>query len=399
MISPRLADPFLRILALISIVTAVGCGGGDSDSSSARAKDASTPAAAGTASESAATSSVQASTSPTQTSAQAMGAVQAQTAAGRFDIVPEVIDFGAVGPGSVNRGVFKMTNRGQRPVRVLRVTPSCVCTTLSDLAGRVVAAGETISLEASLDAPKQAGEKEAKVFVQMEGMEQPAIVKLKGMVTLPVQPNPAFASALQGVEDGTIRLASVDGKAFKVVASNGNAPSFVGYDPAGGDLQSLYTLRWSVAGMSPQDIPRWWVFTTDRDDCPLVACRVRHSETGSRRDPDRFERRWIMPDDFAELGAVRVGSTVDVPIQLDHYNPRGRGVIDRPNWSRALEVRSLDPRIDVTLLSSRVVSPEQLDAVIRIAFKGPPESLLYAPVQVSTTTGVGVLEVAARVDP
>ena len=85
-------------------------------------------------------------------------------------------------------------------------------------------------------------------------------------------------------------------------------------------------------------------------------------------------------------------------VQLDHYNPRGRGAIDRPDWSKSLSVRSLDPRIDATLVSSNIASPEQLDAVIRIRFKGPAEPLLYAPIQVSTATGTAVLEIAARVD-
>ena len=392
MIPHRLADPLARTLTSTALALMLGCGDGDADSSSAPDKDTSAP---GTREIAAPTTTFEPSSSPPTTS----GAVQAQTASGRVDIVPEIIDFGAVGPASINRGDFKIINRGQRPVRVLRVTPSCVCTTLSDLAGTSIGAGESVSLEASLDAPKQAGEKEAKVFVQLEGMEQPAVVKLKGMVTLPVQPLPAFASALQGVDNGVIRLSSFDGKPFKVLASNGRAPSFEGYDPDRDDLRDRYTLRWSVAGMEPRDIPRWWVFTTDRMDCPLVSCRVRHPETGSRRDPTRFDRRWIMLDDFAEVGVVRAGSTVDVPIQLDHYNPRGRGKIDRPDWSRNLKVRSLDPRIEATLLSSKVTSPEQVDGVIRVRFKGPSESLLYAPIQVSTATGAGVLEVAARVDP
>ncbi|MBC02727.1 MAG: hypothetical protein CMJ34_05405 [Phycisphaerae bacterium] len=390
MMPSRSAELSVWILSSIVIAIASGCGGSDADAPSAPSKEAVRTEGS--------TYGSDAMPSPPLGSSVMKGSIQVQTAAGAFDIVPELIDFGAVGPGTINRGAFKLTNRGGQPVRVLRVTPSCVCTTLSDLAGKVIQPGETVSLEASLDAPKQAGEKEAKVFVQLEGMQQPAVVKLNGMVTLPVQPVPAFASALQGVENGTIRLSSIDGRPFRVLASNGSAPSFVAFQ-SGDDPRSSYELGWSVAGIAPQTIPRWWVFTTDRMDCPLVACRVRHPETGSRRDPTRFERRWIILDDFAELGSVGIGSEVDVPIQLDHYNPRGRGAIDRPDWSKGLSVRSLDPRIEATLMSSNVASSEQLDAVIRIRFNGPAELLLYAGIQVSTDTGTGVLEVAARVDP
>ena len=393
MTSFRLPELSVRILSSIVFATALGCGGSGSSAPAAPEEGATQGEAPATA-----PASVPAVPArPESTTPTLKGSLQVQTAGGRVDIVPEVIEFGSVTAGSINRGLFKMSNLGQRPVRVLRVTPSCVCTTLSDLVGTVIGPGETVSLEASLDAPKQAGEKEAKVFVQLEGMQQPATVKLSGMVTLPVQPDPTFASALQGVENGTIRLSSIDGKPFQVLASNGGMPSFVGFDPAKDAPRNVYELRWSVAGMSAPSIPRWWVFTTDRADCPLVACRVRHQETGSRRDPTRFERRWIMLDDFAELGMVSSGTSVDVPVQLDHYNPRGRGAIDRPDWSSGLKVRSLDPRIDATLEEVTVVSPEQVDARIRVRFNGPAESLLYAPIQVSTATGSGVLEVAARV--
>ena len=327
------------------------------------------------------------------------GVVETVTAAGPLRIMPQEIDFGAVGPGSVNYGAFTLTNRGTRPVRVLRATPSCVCTTLTDLAGRMIGVGESISLEASLDAPKQAGEKEAKVFVQLEGMAQPAIVKLKGMITLPIQPTPAFASALKGVDSGTIRLASTDGLPFRVTASNGDTPTYVDFDPARDEARSAYDLVWSVKGMPSGTIPRWWVFTTDRGQWPLVACRVRHAETGSRWDPTRMDRRWIIADDLADLGAASIGEQRDIAIELNHYNPRGGCAVDNPNWSSDISVRSSDPRVEATLASSSKVSAEQVALVIRVRLNGPAEDLLYAPVMITTATGTGVVEVVARVEP
>jgi hypothetical protein len=313
-----------------------------------------------------------------------------------FRITPATVDFGAVQPGSINESAFKIANRGDRAVRVIRATPSCVCTTLTDLTGVSIAPGEHVELRASLDAPLVPGEKDAKVFIVLEGMEQPAIVKLVGTVTLPVQPTPAYAEALKGVTSGVIGLASPDGRPFRVIASNGGAPEFVG--PGGdGASRSSYAVRWSIEGMSPDSIPKWWIFSTDREDCPLVACRVRNENTGSKRDAARFDRRWIAKDDFLTLDRLVVGQAVDVPVRLTHYNPRGGGAIDKPDWSRVLAARSIDPRVEASLVSAAVAGPDAVDLVVRIVPRGPATPLLYVPIEIETATGSGEVEIAAMV--
>jgi hypothetical protein len=313
-----------------------------------------------------------------------------------FRITPATVDFGAVEPGSVNESVFTIANRGDRSVRVVRATPSCVCTTLTDLTGVAIAPGESVELRASLDAPTVAGEKDAKVFIVLEGMEQPAIVKLLGMVTLPVQPTPAYADALKGVSSGVIGLASPDGRPFRVIASNGGAPEFVGAG-ADGPSRSSYAVRWSIDGMDADSIPKWWIYSTDREDCPLVACRVRNENTGSKRDAERFDRRWIAKDDFVTLGRLKVGEAVEVPIRLTHYNPRGGGAIDKPEWSRVLGARCADSRLEASLVSASVAGPDAVDLVVRLVPTGPATPLLYMPIQIETATGVGEVEIAAMV--
>ncbi len=313
-----------------------------------------------------------------------------------FRIAPAIVDFGAVAPGSVNEAAFTITNRGDRSVRVVRATPSCVCTTLTDLAGVAIAPGESVQLRASLDAPKVAGEKDAKVFIVLEGMTQPAIVKLVGMVTLPVQPTPAYADALKGTTNGVIGLASSDGRPFRVIASNGGTPDFVG-PGATGPSQASYAVRWSIEGMTPASIPKWWIFSTDREDCPLVACRVRNENTGSTRDAARFDRRWIPKDDFVSLGRMAIGEPVDVPIRLTHYNPRGAGAIDKPEWSRVLGARCADPRLEASLVSAAADGPDAVELVVRLTPKGPATPLLYIPIEIETATGVGEVEIAAMV--
>lgn len=323
-------------------------------------------------------------------------AIQVMAGSVPFRISPEVVDFGAVEPGSINESTFTITNLGDRAVRVVRATPSCVCTTLTDLTGVAVEPGASVKLRASLDAPKVPGEKDAKVFIVLEGMQQPAIVKLVGMVTLPVQPTPAYADALKGVSSGVIGLAATDGRPFRVLASNGGTPAFVG-PGADGPSQSSYAVRWSIDGMAADAIPKWWIFSTDREDCPLVACRVRNENTGSRRDAARFDRRWIAKDDFLTLGRLAIGEPVDVPIRLTHYNPRGGGAVDKPTWSRVLGARCADPRLEASLVSAAADGPDAVDLVVRVVPKGPATSLLYVPIEVETATGAGDVEIAAMV--
>ena len=318
MSSSSLDRHLVRILAPATLVFVIGCGGGESEPSPV------VPEGGAAATPTAVVETVPASITPDD---RGTGRLEVMAGSVPFEIVPASIDFGPVLPGSINEGSFTISNRGDKAVRIVRATPSCVCTTLTDLTGVSVPPGGSVQLAASLDAPTVAGEKDAKIFVVLEGMERPAIVKLVGVVTLPVQPTPAYADALKGTTEGVIGLASTDGRPFRVLTSNGNAPMAVG--AASNASATSHAMRWSIAGMAPESIPKWWIFTTDREDCPLVACRVRNEATGSKRDPERFTRRWIPKDDFLQLGRVASGDSVDVPVRITHYNPRGGGAIDR----------------------------------------------------------------------
>lgn len=316
-------------------------------------------------------------------------------------IEPALVDFGAIEPGSINATTFTLVNTGRSPVRIKEARPSCVCTTLTDLAGRTIAPGERVKLQASLDAPKQAGDKDAKVFVYLEGGARPAVLKMSGVVTLPVQPEPAFADALKGKTGGVIRLRSTDGRPFRVLSSNGGAPTLVGGAQGPGAVSR--DVAWSVAGMPGPSIPKWWIFTTDHPDQPLVAARVRNENTGSKRDEARSTRRWIVLDDFVEFGEVRIGETRVFTVQMDHYNPRGGGAVDRPDWPTGLQASSSDPRVSVSIkqifsdVSMAAVGDGSLDVSIAVRFNGPPCELLYVPVSLSSVTGSQTLEIAARV--
>ena len=283
---------------------------------------------------------------------------------GALQISPKVVDFGEVAPGSEHPATFRLANTGPVPIRITSAKPSCACTTISDLSGQVIAPGATLDLAAALIAPLQPVEKTSKVFIFIEGLQQPAVVELKGDTTLPIKVIPTYADALDGKQTGSILLRSMDGRPFTVISSNGAKPVFVGFNPAKDSLKSEYRLAWSIAGMACESIPRWWVFETDRADCPLVPCRVRHQCTGSKRDESRSTRFWTFEDYLLDGGVVRAGEPFEVEVDLTHMNPRGRGKVVAPEWSTVQSAKSMSGNATASLVSSVVI--DETNARVRL---------------------------------
>ena len=331
-------------------------------------------------------------------SSSAVGSEDLLVPGGYIRVVPSAFELGAVAPGSVHPMTFSISNLGTEEVVIISAKPSCVCTTLTDLTGARIPPGGTIEMAASLDAPKQPGEKEAKVFLRVQGADRPATVRIKGMVTLPIQPTPPYAEALKGVNSGVIDLASTDGRPFSVLASNGAAPVFVGFDPAKDAPRAAYRVRWSIDGMAATVIPRWWIFTTDRPECVLVPCRVRNENTGARRDMARLPRHWIIEDDFVDLGEVRIGIPIEVSCVIKHYNPRGAGQVEQADWWQAQIVQSASQQSLRAEFAGLVrLDDERAEVRMKVTPIGNPTELMNAFVEIRTATGGGLLEFAAKV--
>jgi hypothetical protein len=319
---------------------------------------------------------------------------------GNLSVVPAVYDFGDVGAGMTYPAKFQLVNSGTGPVTLVSASPSCTCTTITDVAGKSIPPGGSMELEAALAAPKQPGSKAAKVFLRTEGVAQPMILEIKGNVTLAIRATPPFAKALDDVTEGTIRLSAIDGKPFTVLSSNGETPRFVNHDPANDPPQAEYEVKWSIFNMPCELIPRWWVIETDRADCPLIPCRVQNQCTGSKRDMNRILRHWIFDDYLLDAGAVRRGVPFTLVTDLEYYNPRGGGTLQKKDWAQGLSVESAIPGVKVEVVGSEALSDMSLRVELSVVLdETVPPGLLYAPVTLYTATGNGVVDVIAKVNP
>lgn len=309
-------------------------------------------------------------------------------------IEPKVARIGEVKPNSTTQAVFTLKNTGATPLVVKSVKPSCKCTGISDIVGQTIAPGATLQLKASLKAPPVPGPKDAKVFIDFENVPGVAIAMLEGEVVMPILAAPPFVDALNSVTSGATKVRSADGKPFKVVTAGGAAPVFVGFDPAKDAPRSEYELRWNLpAGATP---PVWWAVETDRADCPVIPLRVRHDQTGARWDMERFQREWILKDQIALGGLMEPGKPVELVMELEHYNPRGKGAVVNNAWSQVKGIQTGTPALAAEIVDAKVVG-DVVELKVRLTPTAAASGLIATTMNVSTATGSGPVPFFARV--
>jgi hypothetical protein len=314
-----------------------------------------------------------------------------------LEITPAPARLGNVAPNSTTSATFVLRNVSDKPLTIKSAKPSCKCTGITDIVGKVVKPGESIELKAALKAPPVPGTKDAKVFIEVNEMPGAAIAMLEGEIVMPLLATPAFVDALKGVTAGTIQVRAADGMPFRILSVAGGAPAFEGFDPRTDAPRAEYTLRWNLAGLA--QLPIWWVIETDRADCPMIPLRVRNEATGSRYDMERMSRFWIVKDQIALGGLMTVGVPTEVTVELEHYNPRESGKVVAPAWRDVKGVQSGSPLLNAEVVEVKPLGDDHLEVKLRVTAKEGAAGLLAAPMTITTATGAGPVPFFARVVP
>lgn len=339
-----------------------------------------------------------------QAHGQAASAGQGAPAAGQpaaaspLVVEPPSVDFGRVAPGTKHPAKFTLRNAGPAPLTIASAKPSCKCTDVTDIAGKVIPPGGTLELEAALQVPKSPGEKDAKVMIAVEGRPGMVLARMVAEVTQPVRSTPAYVDALKGTAAGTIRLESVDGAPFRVLSAGGRPPVLAGFDPAKDAPRASYDLRWDVPGLG-SPLPQWLVITTDRPDCPQIPLRIRHETTGSRFDPGMHARFWFAPESIVLAGTARAGQPVRLSTAIEHLNPQAQGRVTAPAWGDVTQVSVPGGEGTATLVSAAKRGTDFVDVSFDFVPAAGRTGPLYVPVRITTPTGSGDVFVAVTVSP
>jgi hypothetical protein len=238
-------------------------------------------------------------------------------------VEPAEIDLGVCKPHEKRPAKFSLTNTGKTPLKVVSAKPNCKCTDLEDITGKVIQPGETLSFGVSMKMPPAPGAKKAEVYVKFEGFENvPVVPRIKAVIRMAVGAEPdhlvAIVDKKTGVlpTDGVLTVTSGDGKPFRILSSNLQAPTYVDFDPEKDSPRNSYQLKWDISTWSCEGMRWWWVIETDHPECPILPCEVWHDCTASRSDPGINTRGWFVKDRIVNLGALKTGEEQIVDVDL-----------------------------------------------------------------------------------
>jgi hypothetical protein len=191
-------------------------------------------------------------------------------------VEPPSLDFGFIAPGEPKTGLFTLKNPTTRPFTIMMIQPTCTCTTTSDMAGRVIAPGESIQFDATLAGASATGPRKSTIKVIIEGYSKPVEVDVRAEVVMELRAVPAAINVLPNTPvAGRVVIESVDRKPFRIISINNAAPVFIGFDPAKDAPRNSYLVRYDFSEYVAPALPAWCLVLTDRPGSPVLALKVR----------------------------------------------------------------------------------------------------------------------------
>jgi hypothetical protein len=358
----------LGISAVLSIGSIVGCGGGGSDAPETK------PGAVDAAARPEKKGGSRADMRQIQTADDMPTVATADMQAPPLEVVPPVLDFGFIAPNEDAKGSVQLFNRGTEPMLILAAEPSCKCTTLSDLGGTVIEPGGMVEMEAMLEGAPNTGPKTASIKVLIDGYAVVKTIDLKAEIALPIRAVPPHINAVRGQNrQGRIVVQSNDGRPFSICALHGQAPRYLGFDPATDQPAAQYVLLYDLDRIA-EPFPRYLVIETDQEDVPVVDVYLRHESTLPRINQNlRMKGGYRFP-----LGRIAQGGSTTLEVPFDS--------LTRP----LAAIISTSPEAQARMISTRTEEAEEgilTYALVEITPTAAHQGLLYLKLEAMTDTG------------
>ena len=204
---------------------------------------------------------------------------------------PISLDLGTVGTGQKAKGIVRLVNTGDRPMRVINCKANCGCTTTNCPRNKELQPGESVEVQVQMTAGAKGGIRQSKrVDFIVEG--QPVLrVPVFVDVVAYVEVEPRNID-LQQTPDGRVVIRSLDDQPFSVLSMN--PPWIEAFD---GEARTEHVLYLPLDDLQAQSRIRKIDFIIDHPQTNKVSVTLR------RARPTAGDRR--------RIAAVRSAATID----------------------------------------------------------------------------------------
>lgn len=291
-------------------------------------------------------------------------------------IEPEAFEAGDMKPAEKRSATFQLTNTSDSTIEVEDVRSTCWCAA-GELTKRTIKPGETVTLQATLEATPEPGILDRAIYVYAKGYAQPAILALRADVNYGIRAHIEYDTP-EDSRMGIVQLTSADGRPFRVVSANFTAPVFVdGFDPSHDAPRSEYTIRHDLSSAPPGMLPPWFIIETDHPDSPIIDLPVIPEGEEVRR-----LRPWIVSTGRVMVGQIGPGEWRDFVVTLRGVREDALNSIEslagEPGEARVM-LMGIEPAKDGMAARFRVAAAPDARGVVMekltIQAKGHDESL------------------------
>lgn len=293
---------------------------------------------------------------------------------------PVSMDFGFLAPNTPGVGTVELRNTSDSPLTIELVQPSCKCTTINDLAGRVIAPGEAVGLEIKLDGAPAMGVRRSSVKIIVAGFARPLDISIKGEVSMPVRTVPAYINAVDNKNlTGRFVVESIDRKPFRILSTRGAPVTFdapVGVDS---EPKSTYIVSYDLTELVGA-MPGFVYFETDSPGAAVVDIRVRNERTVK---PVSIR----MQDMRCNIGLVQVGIASEAKFT----------VIDPLQSVESVATTSKDASVE--LVRTEKGEGRNTIVIVKVTPMAGVKGLLVVPITLHSKGASQEVEVIASVKP
>lgn len=228
-----------------------------------------------------------------------------------LEVAPQTIELGDIIPETKHQASVRLTNTGDETIQIRDARSTCWCT-VATLEKTLLEPGESMTLNAEVEAPDMLGELGRVIFVFIEGYSQPVSINVNGYVSRGVRAELKFTPPDQ-TRTGQVTLQSTSGRPFAVVTAGGAAPIHLdGFDPASNAVRSSYVIRYDLGDGPDEDLPKWFFIETDHATAAIIDLPV----TNVTAELNRRPTRWTFEKERIILGSIEQGECRDFTILL-----------------------------------------------------------------------------------